>query len=309
VGSQPGPGHADVERLALVLRPAVTGRPRRRLPRWGSEPLLLAPLLLLLALFFVLPLGLEVWSSLTQPRPGLSAYRAVFQQASFLRSIATTLQIAATVTAAAGVIGYLVAYALTRLRGRLLTLMLALALVPFWISAVIRSFSWMLLLERSGPVNGVLLRLGLIGQPLQLLYNRTVVEVVMVSVLLPYMILPVYSVMRGIDLDLMKAAASLGASPLQAFCRVFLPLSLPGVASGGLLVFILALGYFVTPSLLGGPKEQMVAVLIYQQTQLFNWPVAFALATVLLVVVVALYGLAVRLLGLGRILFVQEPLP
>jgi len=176
-----------------------------------------------------------------------------------------------------------------------------LVLIPFWTSILVRTYAWMVLLQRQGVFNRWLLELGLIDEPLRMMYNRIGVLVGMTHVLLPFMVLPTYAVMRGIDRNLLRAAANLGASPLQSFLRVFLPLSLPGVAAGSLLVFILALGFFITPALMGGRTDMMIAQLIETQirTQL-NFAFAAALATVLLVVTLIIFAIYNRLLGLDK---------
>jgi ABC-type spermidine/putrescine transport system permease subunit I len=155
--------------------------------------------------------------------------------------------------------------------------------LPFFTSIIVRTYAWMVLLGRNGIVNQYLMALHLTDAPLPLLYNQAGVVIGMTYVLLPYMVLTVYSVMRGIDPELVRAAHSLGASRLQAFRRVFLPLSLPGIAGGTLLVFILSLGFFITPALMGGPGDMMIAMLIEREVEItLNWAFASALAVVLL---------------------------
>ena len=167
---------------------------------------------------------------------------------------------------------------------------------------LVRLYAWIVLLQKMGVVNAVLLRLGMVEQPLPLVYNLTGVIVGMVHVLLPFMILPLYSVMKGIDPSLMAAAQNLGGTPAQAFRRVFLPLTYPGIGAGTLIVFMLSIGYFVTPALLGGLKETFIAQLIEQQVNvLIDWNFAAALAVLLLAVTLAIYYLFNRLLGLDRI--------
>jgi ABC-type spermidine/putrescine transport system permease subunit I len=174
-------------------------------------------------------------------------------------------------------------------------------IVPFFLSVLVRNYVWMVLLQRTGLVNRLLLDWGVIAQPLELMYNELGVLVAMVNTLLPYMIFPVLSALLAVPPELGHASASLGAGAVRTFWRVTLPLSLPGVAAGGLLVFIVALGFFITPALLGGPKQMMISNLIeFSVRQVLNWPFAFALANTLLWGTLALYFVHVRLLE-GRL--------
>jgi len=173
--------------------------------------------------------------------------------------------------------------------------------LPFFTSIIVRTYAWMVLLGRNGIVNQYLTAVGLTDKPLALLYNQGGVLIGMTYVLLPYMVLTVYSVMLGIDPGLIRAAHSLGASRLQAFRRVFLPLSLPGIAGGTLLVFILSLGFFITPALMGGPSDVMIAMLIEREVEItLNWSFASALAVVLLALTL------VGFLGYNRIVRLER---
>jgi ABC-type spermidine/putrescine transport system permease subunit I len=195
-----------------------------------------------------------------------------------------TFRLSLTVTLVCLILGYPVAYVLARTRGWRGQLLLALVVAPFWISVLARSFSWMVLLQRQGIVNRLLLTLGVVREPVPLVYNEVGVHVGMVHVLLPYMILSLYGAMRAIDPALLRAAAGLGATEWQAFRRVWWPLSRPGVAAGSLLLFVVALGFFVTPALLGGGKVTTLAMLIEAHvSQAQDWPLAAALGLVLLV--------------------------
>ncbi len=170
------------------------------------------------------------------------------------------------------------------LRPRLARLLMIVVVLPFFTSIIVRTYAWMVLLGRNGVVNQYLTGLGLTDMPLPLLYNQGGVLIGMTYVLLPYMILTIYSVMHGIEPGLIRAAHSLGASRWQAFRRVFLPLSLPGIAGGTLLVFILGLGFFITPALMGGPSDVMIAMLIEREVEFtLNWSFASALAVILLI--------------------------
>jgi ABC-type spermidine/putrescine transport system permease subunit I len=175
---------------------------------------------------------------------------------------------------------------------------MVLVLLPFWTSILVRTYAWMVLLGRQGIVNQLLLWIGLIDEPLRLLNTTFAVYVAMVHILLPFMILPLYSVIRGIEGNLLRAAEGLGASPFGVFRQIVLPLSLPGISAGCLLVFILALGFFITPALVGGPKDLMIAVLIQQQVELFDWPFASALAVLLLATALLAFAGFARRLGI-----------
>lgn len=205
-----------------------------------------------------------------------------------------TFTVGLGVTVLCLLLGFPVAYLLAALPAGRSNLLMILVLLPFWTSLLVRTCAWIVLLQTEGLVNGGLHWLGLIDQPLRLIYNRFGVYVAMTHVLLPYMILPLYSVMKAIPPAYMRAAASLGAPPVAAFLRVYLPQTLPGIGAGSLLVFILTIGYFITPALVGGAGDQMVTYFIaFYTTETANWGLASALGAVLLVatlLLAAVYG-------------------
>lgn len=234
------------------------------------------------------------------PDGGLRAVPA--EQAIFLDLYGRTLAIGLAVTLLCLAIGYPVAAVMARARPATANLLLMLVLVPFWTSLLVRSTAWVILLQNGGPVNKALIALGIVSRPLALVFNRTGVMVAMVHVLLPYMILPLYSVMRGIAPAHLRAAASLGAPPATVFRTVFLPLSAPGIAAGATLVFVLALGFYVTPALVGGPADQMIGYFIaYFTNSAVNWGLAAALGAFLLLMVGLIYAALGRLVGLERL--------
>jgi putative spermidine/putrescine transport system permease protein len=193
-------------------------------------------------------------------------------------------------------------FAIASLRPGRANLVLTLVLLPFWTSALVRTTAWIVLLQREGLINGLLLSLGLVGAPQPLIFNRFGVVVAMVHVLLPYMILTLYAVMRGVNPHLVRAARSLGATSFQAFRRVYLPQTMSGVVAGVLLVFILAIGSYVTPALIGGRHDQMISYFIaFNINQAINWGLAAALSTFLLLTVVALYFAFGRVTGIDRV--------
>src|SRR5262245_57676034 len=244
--------------------------------------LLLLPALAWLGILFVYPIGRLLYASLFTPSLSLQSYARLLGTSVYATVFTNTFEISATVTVLALVLGYPLAFVLATARPRASRLLLAAIIVPLWTSVLVRTYAWMVLLGRRGLVNEGLQGLGLLDSPLPLLYNRLGVTIGMVHVLLPFMVLPVYSVMRGIDVDLLKAAQNLGASRFQSFLRVYLPLSLPGLVTGCLLVFVTALGFFVTPALLGGRGDMMIAMLIDTQvSQLLDWGLGAALAVVL----------------------------
>jgi putative spermidine/putrescine transport system permease protein len=262
------------------VRSIVTGRASRI--GAAIPPLGLWPALVYLAIFFVVPVVRVLVRSLFDPGFTLAHYRRLVAAPMYGAVIGNTFEIAITVAIVCVVLGYPTAYMLTMARPRVATVLLACVMVPFFTSALVRNYAWIFLLGSRGVVNGTLMRLGLISTPLPLMFNRVGVVIGMVNVLLPYTILMLLSVMRGIRRDLVTAAQSLMASPFTAFRRVFLPMTMPGVGASFLLVFVLALGFFITPAMLGSPHEVMIANLISSVTGSLNWGLAGALATVLL---------------------------
>lgn len=210
--------------------------------------------------------------------------------------LARTFWIAALVTLACVLIGFPYALIAASLEGWKRDLMLGAVLLPLWTSLLVRTAAWFILLQEQGLINEMLQWIGLINTPLPLIFNRIGVIIAMTHVLLPFMVLPIYSVLITIPRNLMPAAASLGAHPLRAFIKVLLPLSLRGVASGCLLVFISAIGYYITPALIGGPGDQMISsVIAFYATGTANWGMAGALGVVLLVATLVLYSVYARL--------------
>ena len=203
-----------------------------------------------------------------------------------------TFQISAVVTLWCLLLGYPLAYWLSTLSARRANVLMILVLVPFWTSILVRVAAWIVLLQTEGLVNHALIALRIVEQPLALLFNRTGVVISMVHILLPFMILPLYSVMKTVPASYLRAAVSLGSPPLAAFCRVYVPQTYPGIGAGALLVFILCIGYYVTPALLGGPTDQMLSYYIAQYANVtVNWGMACALGALLLSATLVLYAL------------------
>jgi len=213
-------------------------------------------------------------------------------EAAFSDILLRTFQISAIVTAIALLMGYPLAFWLSTLSERKANMLLILVLLPFWTSVLVRIAAWIVLLQNNGLVNRFLMFLGATDAPIPLLFNRLGVVIAMVHILLPFMILPLYSVMKSVPSNYLRAAVSLGSPPLAAFFRVYLPQTYPGVAAGGLLVFITCIGYYVTPALLGGPADQMLSYYVAQYTNVeVNWGMACALGGVLLTTTLVLYAL------------------
>lgn len=282
---------------------APTPKPRwttAAVDRWG---ILLLPALAFLLVTFVLPLSIVVVRSFTDPKAGVGDYREALTSPLYLHVLANTFIIAFAVTAATLVIGYLYAYLMTLAPRLWRTVLLVAVLLPFWTSLLIRSFAWILLLRDTGAVNSALQGIGLVEHPVPLIRNMTGVVIGMVQVMLPFAVLPLYASMRGIDRGLLHAAEGLGARPLLAFWRIFVPLTAPGLAAASLLVFIQSLGFYVTPALLGGPHSVMLSQLIVDQVSTtLRWGFASALAVILLVTTGLFLLAASRFLDLRRLL-------
>ena len=267
--------------------------------RWLAVGLL-APLLVFLAGCFIAPLAQLLRLSFAAPEGAFFAYREIAQSEVYRRVFVNTLILAFNVAVITSVLSYPTAYMLSRLRGLAFTVAVACLLFPLWISVLVRTFSWILLLERNGPINRALVGAGLVGEPLPMLFSSIGVYIGMVHVLLPYALLPIYSAMRNVDGRLLQASDGLGASALQTFLRVYLPLTFPGIASGFLLVFLLSLGFFITPAILGGIGNLTIAMLIdVFVTERLVWPLAAAASFWLLFLVLILVAVASRFLNLA----------
>jgi putative spermidine/putrescine transport system permease protein len=285
----------------------VPGR-TAQIPRRATGLWLAAPLVLLLGLFFVLPLTLLLAQSLRplvvgQPTPPgltLGNYTRFLGDSFYLGTLRATLVLGGGVTGLAVLLAYPVAYGLARGRGRGRTLLRLCVVAPLLVSVVIRTYGWIVLLAQNGVVNQILLALRLVEEPVRFMFTHAGVTIGLVHFALPVAILSLVGVIEAIDPALEEAARGLGASPLRAFLRVTLPLSLPGAAAGSMLVFALTVAAFVTPALMGGPSLIVLSTLIYQQmTVTLEWGFGAATATILLVVTTLLFLVYQR--GLGRV--------
>lgn len=263
--------------------------------RLNAPALLLLPPLVFVVVLFVVPLMQVIWGSFFAPDFTLAHYQRIVETPVYSQVLWRTLRVAALTTALCILLGYPAAVLLANVSPRTRNWLMLCVVVPFFLSMLIRNFVWMTLLQRSGVINRNLLEWGWITEPLPLMYNEFGMLVTMTNMLLPYTIFPILSSLLAISPDLRHASASLGANPFRCFATVTLPLSLPGVAAGGLLVFIVSLGFFITPALVGGPKQMMISNLIdFSVREVLNWPFAFALANLLLCVTLLLYYLHVR---------------
>ena len=262
---------------------------------------LLGPSTAVLVLLFIVPIAYVLVLSVTDPRLALSHYQRIFTVPLYTRVLINTFVTSLVVTALCLVLGYPVAYVMARRGGWVSTVLLTIVAMSFWTGFLVRTYAWLVILGSKGPVVGAYQSLGL-GKAPQLLFTTFSSTLGMTHILLPYMILALFAVMKKIDANHLKAAASLGARPGAAFREVFLPLSLPGVVNGGLLVFVTCLGFFVTPVLLGTPRDMMISQLVNQQIEeLLAWGFASAVAVVLLIATGVVLGVYNRVAGLDRL--------
>lgn len=264
---------------------------------------LMLPALTLVAILLLLPLGWLTWQSFVGDS-GLTFehYARLIEDSTYSKSFVLTFEISALVTALAILLGYPLSYMLCQLPPRWAAFGLALVIVPFWTSLLVRTYAWMVLLQRRGLINKTLLDLGVIDQPLAFVHNITGTTIGMLHIMLPFMVLPLYATMRAIDPELMRAAANLGGNPRYAFWHVFFPLSRPGLLAGTTLVFVICLGFYVTPELLGGGRVVMVSMLVQRNVELyFQWGAASSVAVVLLIIVFAAFAFLNRFLAVERV--------
>jgi len=270
---------------------SVTERDPERTTAW----LMCSPALVLVALALLIPLGLMLFTSLQDADGHFTGENyARLIEPLYVRSAWITLKLALTVSACCALLGYPLAYFMCRLSARRAAWLMILVLLPFWTSVLVRTYAWIILLQRRGIVNSALQSLGIIEEPLRLVHNFSGAVVGMTHVLLPFLVLPLYSSMRAISTDYPRAALSLGASPTRAFWQIFFPLSFPGLAAGLLLVFILSLGFFVTPSLLGGGKVTTWPVLVESALAIYPHPGAASALGVALLAVTLLFVAIMR---------------
>jgi len=302
---------ATASSIAEAARPTDAERPhaeglnqdafRERLVLFS----LCSPALLLVLVIMVIPVGWLFWLSFIGDDGAftLEHYQRMVNSKSYARIFRMTFEVSLVTTAVCILMGYPLAYLLSQLPRRMANLCMITVLLPFWTSLLVRTYAWLVLLQRKGLINEWAIDMGLWEEPIKLVHNFTGTIIGMVHIMLPFLVLPVYGSMRAIDQDYLKAAANLGAKPTQAFWHVFLPLSLPGLFAGALIVFVLCLGFFVTPAVLGGGKVIMVSMRIATNIELFfNWGAASALGVVLLALTLIILYVASRLLRFDQVL-------
>ncbi len=262
------------------------------------------PAVLFLLLLFVYPTALLVGLSAVDVDGNItvSHYSRLFEQGLYTKVLLITLKVAAWTTGFAIIAGYPVAYLLANVRSSLRNTLIIWVLLPFWTSFLVRTFAWMVLLGRKGAINDLLIAVGILDYPIKIIYNFTGVMIGMVHALMPLCVLTMLAVMENIDTNLTKAAGTMGARRGQSFWRIYFPLSLSGVAAGGLLIFVTSLGFFITPALLGGAKDTMIVQLImFQIDSMLNWGFAGAISMLLLGTVLLIFFFYDRWLGLSTL--------
>lgn len=282
---------------ATILAPSAAATSQTRPSGFAYA----VPALLLVLAFFVLPVAALLLRSVSEPVLGLQNYAQLFGSTTYLRIFLNTFLVSSLVTLIAVVVGFPVAWMLAIMPRRWSQVVFAILILSMWTNLLARTYAWMVLLQRTGVINKWLISLGLIHEPLALVNNLVGVTIGMSYIMLPFVILPLTGVIRAIDPAILQAAALCGATRGQALRLVLLPLALSGILSGALMVFVMSLGYFVTPALLGGTANMMLAELIAQFVQsLVNWGMGAAATFVLLVITLGLYALQLRLFGTRR---------
>ena len=265
---------------------------------------LTVPYLVLVFGLIILPIGWLFYMSFIGRDETLSLdnYRRIWESKAYLRIFKTTFQISVLTTLLCAVLGYPLTYFMSQLSKKWANICLIGVLIPFWTSLLVRTYAWLVLLQKKGLINTLAVDWGLWSEPIKFVHNTSGTLIGMVHIMLPFLILPLYANMRTIDKDCLKAAANLGATPTRAFWTVFFPLSLPGLFAGLLIVFVLCLGFYVTPALLGGGKVIMVAMKISDNIELYySWGAASALGVVLLVVTMIILFIASKLVPIDQV--------
>ena len=263
---------------------------------------LVAPFFLLVACLYLGPILNILWLSLSDPEPGLQNYSKLVESDTLARIMWTTIRICVITTGFAVILGYSIAYAMVHAYRREQSFMLTFLLVSFWISILVRTFSWLMLLGRKGPINEGFEAIGLISEPVAFMRNELGVLIGMVHYMIPYAVLPLLVNMQTLDQRVMSASRNLGASASQTFFRIYLPMTTPGIVASALLVFILSLGFYVTPAVLGGGKVLMVAEYISVQLLVtVKWGVAAMLAALMLAGVLAMLWIMPKFMKLSTV--------
>ena len=262
------------------------------------------PYLLMVTALIVIPVGWLFYLSFIGRDGSLSFenYERMMKSKAYIRIFLTTFKISILTTIICAAIGYPLAYFMSQLSRKWANICMIGVLIPFWTSLLVRTYAWLVLLQKKGLLNNMAIEIGLISEPIKIVHNTTGTLIGMVHIMLPFLILPLYANMRAIDKDALKAASSLGATPTRAFWTVFFPLSLPGLLAGLLIVFVLCLGFYVTPAILGGGRVIMAAMKISSNIELyFSWGAASALGVVLLVVTGIILFIASKLVSMDQL--------
>ena len=262
------------------------------------------PYLLMVTALIVIPVGWLFYLSFIGRDGSLSFenYERMMKSKAYIRIFLTTFKISILTTIICAAIGYPLAYFMSQLSRKWANICMFGVLIPFWTSLLVRTYAWLVLLQKKGLLNNMAIEMGLISEPIKIVHNTTGTLIGMVHIMLPFLILPLYANMRAIDKDALKAASSLGATPTRAFWTVFFPLSLPGLLAGLLIVFVLCLGFYVTPAILGGGRVIMAAMKISSNIELyFSWGAASALGVVLLVVTGIILFIASKLVSMDQL--------
>lgn len=301
--------------MAVLAEPAPTDHPlprqnarnaaelraQERAEQWMLGSLAL-PGLLLIAVVALAPIAWLFWLSFRDAEGLTLAHYARLLHPSYLITLQSTFELSFLVTLICILLGYPLAYVIAQARPRVAALLLLLVLFPIWTSLLVRCYAWLVLLQRRGLINTWLTDLGVIDGPLRLVHNFMGTTIGMVHIMLPFMVLPLYASMRAINPDYVRAAANLGASPVKAFWQIYVPLSLPGLAAGIVIVFVLCLGFYVTPALLGGGRVMMWSMQIERNVSYYgDWGAASALGVVLLVMTLGILWLIGRLIGFDKL--------
>jgi ABC-type spermidine/putrescine transport system permease subunit I len=292
--------HGLAGRLIAVFRTMLSRDPE--LAQKRRYALLVLPSLVLLFGMFLMPLLWLISASVYDGGFTARHYVRLFTVSAYVKVSFNTLRMALAVTGICVVIGFPVAYKIATGAGIWRNLLIIAVLMPFWTSVLVRSYGWMVILHPNGILNSALSATGLVSEPLELVHNTTGVLIGMTQIMLPYMVLPLATVMQRVDPELLRAAKSLGAAPVSSFLWIYLPLILPGIVAGSLLVFIISLGFFVVPALLGGTEDVTLAQLIdFNINTTLNWGFAAALSSVLLLSALCIFALAVRVARTGNL--------
>ena len=262
------------------------------------------PYLLMVTALIVIPVGWLFYLSFIGRDGSLSFenYERMMKSKAYIRIFLTTFKISILTTIICAAIGYPLAYFMSQLSRKWANICMIGVLIPFWTSLLVRTYAWLVLLQKKGLLNNMAIEMGLISEPIKIVHNTTGTLIGMVHIMLPFLILPLYANMRAIDKDALNAASSLGATPTRAFWTVFFPLSLPGLLAGLLIVFVLCLGFYVTPAILGGGRVIMAAMKISSNIELyFSWGAASALGVVLLVVTGIILFIASKLVSMDQL--------